>query len=178
MRFIAIFLIVLFSSPALAHHRHHHHHRVVHAHSFQEGLGHGLAHMLKSIERVNTDAGPVLVSSRLADRFKGLVNDFVAAGYRPRHIGCYARGGHVRHSRHYLGEACDFDQTGWGKTNKFMYSHQAAAIIRKWGFTNGCSFRDCGHVGTDGQYGNRYKIARRGREKVGHLRSRNRPDNG
>jgi hypothetical protein len=151
-RIIAVIAFaLLLASPAYArgHHHHHahrrHHHTIV-VHSFQEGLGHGLAHMLGSIERVPTAAGPITVASGLADRFQGLIADFVAHGYTPHEIGCFARGGHVRGSRHYAGAACDFDQTGWGRTAHFMYTSEAAAIIRAHGLRNGCEFRDCGHV--------------------------------
>ena len=94
--------------------------------------------------RVNTAAGPITVAAHLADRFQALIADFVAAGYKPRHIGCLAHGGHVPNSRHYSGAACDFDQTGWGETTRFMY--HAREIIKKHGFRDGCSFNDCGHV--------------------------------
>ena len=97
---------------------------------------------------VSTAAGPITVASHLAGRFQALIADFVAAGYKPRSIGCAAHGGHVPNSRHYHGAACDFDQRGWGKTTNFMY--HAHAIIAKHGFRDGCSFGDCGHV-DDGQ---------------------------
>jgi hypothetical protein len=97
---------------------------------------------------VSTAAGPITVASHLADRFKALIADFVASGYRPRAIGCAAHGGHVGNSRHYHGAACDFDQRGWGKTASFMY--HAHEIIARHGFRDGCSFNDCGHV-DDGQ---------------------------
>jgi hypothetical protein len=84
------------------------------------------------------------VASHLAERFKAMIADFVAAGYKPRHVGCFAHGGHVPNSRHYAGAACDFDQRGWGQTVPFMY--RAHAIIKKHGFRDGCSFNDCGHV--------------------------------
>ena len=95
--------------------------------------------------RVQTAAGPITVASHLASRFQALIADFVAAGYKPRAIGCLAHGGHVPNSRHYAGAACDFDQRGWGLTTSFMY-HKAHAIIVKHGFRDGCSFADCGHV--------------------------------
>jgi hypothetical protein len=157
-----IFLAV--SIPAQAAHRHHHqrhyaghhhaprsHHRVAaksrrhreahvgrrqHRHTATRGTG--------GMVTVSTAAGPITVASHLADRFKALIADFVAAGYKPRRIGCLAHGGHVPHSRHYAGAACDFDQRGWGQTVPFMY--HAHAIIAKHGFRDGCSFNDCGHV--------------------------------
>jgi len=93
---------------------------------------------------VTTAAGPITVASHLAGRFQALIADFVAAGYKPRRIGCLAHGGHVPNSRHYAGAACDFDQRGWGLTVPFMY--RAHAIIARHGFRDGCSFNDCGHV--------------------------------
>jgi hypothetical protein len=93
---------------------------------------------------VRTAAGAITVASHLAGRFQALIADFVAHGYKPRHVGCLAHGGHVPNSRHYHGAACDFDQTGWGRTTNFMY--HAHALIKKHGFRDGCSFNDCGHV--------------------------------
>jgi hypothetical protein len=103
--------------------------------------------------RVQTDAGPIVVARHVAARFRALIHDLVAAGYRPRHIGCFAPGGHVPQSYHYIGEACDFDQRGWGLTHPFMY--RAGAIIRAHGFRDGCSFNDCGHVDTASHRGGR-----------------------
>jgi hypothetical protein len=93
---------------------------------------------------VQTAAGKIHVAAHLAERFRGMISEFVAHGYKPRRVGCYATGGHVPNSRHYHGAACDFDQSGWGRTVNFMY--HAGAIIRKYGFRDGCSFNDCGHV--------------------------------
>ncbi len=104
----------------------------------------GTVHHGGGMVSVDTAAGRITVASHLAERFKALIADFVAAGYKPRHIGCLAHGGHVPNSRHYAGAACDFDQRGWGDTVKFMY--HATAIIKKHGFRDGCSFNDCGHV--------------------------------
>lgn len=139
------------------HHRHHSGHFVHHRHRHSDDV-----QVARSgIHWEDTAAGAIKVADRLADKFKGLIKDFADAGYRMSNVHCWAPvGTHVRHSRHYLGEACDFNQTGWGKTDKFMYTKQAAAIIAKWGFTNGCEFRDCGHVGTDGQ-GRHYAVNRR-----------------
>lgn len=94
---------------------------------------------------VQTAAGlPITVAAHLASRFQGFIADLVASGYRPRHIGSFARGGHVRHSRHYAGAAIDVDQTGWGKTAKPMY--HVAALAARHGLRDGCTFRDCGHI--------------------------------
>ncbi len=104
----------------------------------------GTVHHGGGMVTVQTAAGRITVASHLAERFKALIADFVAAGYKPRSIGCLAHSGHVENSRHYAGAACDFDQRGWGQTVKFMY--HATAIIKKHGFRDGCSFNDCGHV--------------------------------
>src|ERR1700722_15017929 len=50
---------------------------------------------------VPTAAGiSITVAGSLAAQFKGFIADLVAQGYTPRHIGCFANGGHVAHSRH------------------------------------------------------------------------------
>ncbi len=137
----------------------HRHHRQDYSHRSYAHVHHrGAAHAAQAswsgggggLVTVSTAAGPITVASHLAGRFQALISDFVAAGYKPRSIGCAAHGGHVPNSRHYQGAACDFDQRGWGKTTGFMY--QAHAIIAKHGFRDGCSFGDCGHV-DDGQSG-------------------------
>lgn len=87
---------------------------------------------------------PITVSSIFAPKIEGFIRDLVAEGYHPDRIHCFARSGHVAHSLHYSGNACDFDQTGWGKTAKPMYRVQA--LVAKWGLRNGCSFNDCGHI--------------------------------
>lgn len=137
MRVIVIVLLCLFvcatsASPAYAKHRRH------------------AEHHATSIITVDTAAGAIRVAADYATKFKNLIADFVAAGYNPGHVGCFATSGHVRNSRHYLGQACDFDQ-GPRPHSAFMRSVKADTIIHKYGFTNGCSFNDCGHVGTDAQ---------------------------
>lgn len=124
------------TTPADAkHHRHHKRHVARHT----TGLPHG------SLVTVPTAAGiRITVAASVAPRFQGFISDIVAAGYRPRHIGCYASGGHVPNSRHYAGAACDFDQSGWGRTASFMY--HVRAIASAHGLRDGCSFRDCGHI--------------------------------
>jgi hypothetical protein len=160
------------------HHHHHHHHShhqyAERGHAHAHGTRHTRHHAVEPHQRkrvrvrrprdngyassiphggggivtIATAAGPITVAAHLANRFQALIADFVAAGYKPRAIGCYAHGGHVPNSRHYSGAACDFDQRGWGLTTSFMY--RARAIIAKHGFRDGCSFNDCGHV-DDGQ---------------------------
>jgi hypothetical protein len=153
-------ILLVFSIPAQARHHHHyhsyhHHHHYAHA-SHHRGTARTAERGGGGIVTVATAAGRITVASHLAERFKALIADFVSAGYKPRHIGCFANGGHVPNSRHYHGAACDFDQTGWGRTVRFMY--HAREIIRKHGFRDGCTFSDCGHVddGKPVHYGRRY----------------------
>ncbi len=164
---IAAALFLAVSIPAQAAHCHHysrfmhrcqvaHHHRTSHA--LHRHAGTRISRNRHSnrvfrqtpggIVTVSTVAGKITVARSLAGRFQALIADLVAHGYKPRRIGCFARGGHVAHSRHYAGAACDFDQRGWGKTAAFMY--HAHIIIARHGFRDGCSFGDCGHV-DDGQ---------------------------
>ena len=156
----ALILCALSAIPAYAGHRHHHRHHVHHEASRSGissrrewsygdvGLQGGSLHGLVTVQ---TAAGiPITVASHLAGQLQALIADFVAAGYRPRHIGCFAHGGHVRNSRHYAGAACDFDQRGWGKTVPFMYTARAHAIIVAHGLRDGRQFRDQGHVDDGG----------------------------
>lgn len=144
MRLLITAAILIFSIP-VAQARNHHHHARHYYHG--QRYSHAEASEYRgAIVTVQTEAGPIRVASHLAPRFKALISDFVAHGYRPRHVGCFATGGHVRYSRHYAGAACDFDQRGWGLSTSFMY--HAHAIIHRHGLRDGCFFRhsDCGHV--------------------------------
>jgi hypothetical protein len=160
---VLIAILLGFSTPAFAKHRHHGHHRHHHLIAKRERGSHenGIYRCAGCVIR-DTLAGAVAVSRENAERFVGVINDLVNAGFNgPVH--CAAPyGTHVRNSRHYSGNACDFAQSGWGKTKPIMYHREAALIISKYGLTNGCSFRDCGHVGTDGDgHGHRYAAVHR-----------------
>lgn len=85
----------------------------------------------------------ITVHPAFAEKFRALIADMVAHGYKPRSIGCYAHG-HKPGSNHAIGAACDFDQSRWGKTAAFMY--RAGAMIRSHGLFDGGSFTDWGHV--------------------------------
>ncbi len=94
---------------------------------------------------VSTAAGiDIIVAPQFASKIRGFIGDLVASGYKPPQIHCYSTGGHVSNSFHYQGLACDFNQRGWGLTDRPMY--RVAALTRKWGLRDGCSFRDCGHI--------------------------------
>lgn len=95
---------------------------------------------------VPTAAGiNIKVAKDVAAKFQGFIRDVVADGYRPKRIHCFSLSkSHVRHSAHKSGRACDFDQRGWGLTDRFMY--HVRAIAEKWGLRDGCEFRDWGHI--------------------------------
>lgn len=165
----ALILCALSVLPAQAGHRHHVHHlaqgELRQGQNFQAfgAKSWAWSEAGSGLVSISTAAGiRITVAADLASRFEGVVADFVAAGYRPRHIGCFARGGHVRHSRHYAGAACDFDQRGWGKTAHFMYTARAHQIIVAHGFRDGREFGDQGHVDDGGtryakrSYGSRH----------------------
>jgi hypothetical protein len=94
---------------------------------------------------IETAANPITVASGIAGAMRDLIGDLVAHGFRG-HVTCLASG-HMPHSLHHSGEACDFAQLrrnvvapGAG----VMY--HASDIIAAHGLRDGCSFRDCGHV--------------------------------
>lgn len=89
---------------------------------------------------------PITVAASVANKFADLIADLAEHGYMPKEIGCYARGGHIRASFHYRGLACDIDQLARNRTNKFLYTKEAHAIIKEHGLDDGCDFGDCGHI--------------------------------
>ena len=100
--------------------------------------GHGLV-------TVPTAAGiDITVSKNMAPKMQAFIEDLLEMGYKPKTIHCHARHGHVRGSRHYSGNACDFDQRGWGKTAKMMY--HVSVLAKLHGLRDGGSFRDWGHI--------------------------------
>lgn len=103
------------------------------------------------IVTVRTAAGDVRVSRSFAPKIQGFIADLVAAGHKPRRVHCFATGGHVPRSRHYSGNACDFNGSAnrWPPMNRNRVRHLAV----KWGIRDGCSFNDCGHVDDGGLVG-------------------------
>ena len=129
----------------------HHHHRYHHfaRSSYRSRSAHeGHEQSGFSLVTVHSAAGSITVNAAHVSQFIGAIADLVAAGFRgPVH--CYARGGHVRHSLHYTGEACDFAQLGRNRVApgaSIMY--HAHAILAHWGLRDGCTFHDCGHADT------------------------------
>jgi hypothetical protein len=100
------------------------------------------------IIRIATAAGPIVIASTTATAWKGFFRDLVLSGFTPTRVTCYARGGHMRLSLHYTGEACDIDQSARNRTASRMY--HVTDIARRWGLRDGCTFRDpdCGHIDT------------------------------
>lgn len=94
-----------------------------------------------TLVHAQTKAGVITVNQDWAWRFVGFIN---ALPYIPRHIGCYAAGGHVTYSWHHVGGACDIDQARRNVTSHAMY--HVHALARHWGLRDGCTFHDCGHV--------------------------------
>ena len=145
----AAFLSLYASQAQAAHHQHHgYSHRHVHSQVHHRGVAHA------ALPR-GGGGGAVTVSTRGGTDNGGkppcgpvqaLIADFVADGYKPRHIGCPRMAATFR-TRATTGCACDFDQGGWGKTTTFMY--HAHAIIAKHGFRDGCSFGDWATSMTD-----------------------------
>lgn len=88
----------------------------------------------------------IKVAAIVANKFADLIADLVEHGYMPKEIGCIAHGGHIRHSFHYRGLACDIDQEARNVTTKFMKSKEARELIKEHGLDDGCDFGDCGHV--------------------------------
>jgi hypothetical protein len=96
---------------------------------------------------VSTLAGiDITVAPRMVSRIQGFVADLsLVKGYVPRRLKCYSWApSHVANSLHHTGEACDFDQSGWGHTARAMY--HVRDLAKKWGLRDGCSFGDCGHI--------------------------------
>ncbi|HET8921269.1 MAG TPA: hypothetical protein VFN27_16540, partial [Xanthobacteraceae bacterium] len=125
MKHIIAATILFLAAPelALAHAKHHRHHHVA-RHSggqrhlpgnylAQEGGKHRLF-MCPGCVLKETLAGVVSVSKQNAEKFVGVINDLWNAGFRGPVDCASASRAHVSNSRHFSGNACDFDQCGWG----------------------------------------------------------------
>lgn len=121
-----------------------------------------------------TLAGPITVDVDIADRMVGFTNDAYARGFRgPVHCWSakYDRRGrrtHVEHSRHYTGDACDFAQhrvKGRRHIATHAVMYRVADLAKKWGFRDGCTFRDCGHI--DERRNSGIRLAAHKRPEVG-----------
>ena len=164
-RIIAVALVAIMTFAGTAHARHRHrHHGPVHIYEHPAPKGTGILHV--GLVTVPTAAGiSITVNPSFAQKIVPFIAELVASGYRPRHIGCFARGGHVRNSRHYAGAACDLDQTGWGRTASRMY--HVGALAAKYGLRDGATFGDAGHI-DDGQPVRSYASAGRHHRYAAH----------
>jgi hypothetical protein len=99
-----------------------------------------------SLITVPTAAGiDIKVAASFAPKIVPFIAALVARGYHPTKIHCYSgAASHVANSLHHTGQACDFNQRGWGKTDAPMY--HVADLARQFGLRDGCAFRDCGHI--------------------------------
>jgi hypothetical protein len=144
---LAFGVVAVTAVNAQAHARRHHHRQ----HQFAQSTYRSHAeypHAAISLITVHTAAGPITVNAAHTSQFIGAIADLVAVGFRGQ-VNCFARGGHVRHSLHYTGEACDFAQLGRDVVApgaRIMY--HAHAILALWGLRDGCSSHDCGHADT------------------------------
>ena len=154
---LVILISLLCLSPTLAEAKHHVTHRHVHHHTRS---GHHLRlhrhvhhpRVLPSFGRtstslvaVQTPAGRIVVNSVAAPKFQGFIRDVVAIGFRGP-VSCYSPTGHMRHSLHHSGRACDFAQRARNRTSHVMY--HVRHLAERWGLVDGCIWRhpDCGHI--------------------------------
>jgi len=97
---------------------------------------------------VRTKEGAGRVVAWAGERFQALIRDLQDAGYKIGAPGCLSSG-HMRHSKHHWGGACDFfDQYARDRTRlRQPPPQQQIALARKHGLISGCMWRnrDCGH---------------------------------
>lgn len=120
------------------------------------------------------NGGSATVAAKFQEQFQAFIDEvesppdlgvgmFVDAqqGNRIGEIGCLSRG-HMRHSKHHWGGACDFSQLRRSvTTDKFMY--HVANIAHRHGLTDGCEWsnKDCGHIEVPtGNYSGRHYASR------------------
>lgn len=113
------------------------------------------------LTRVKLDSGQVItVAAAYAGRFAGFLNAlYRREGHLPA-IGCYAPRGHMRHSLHHWGGACDVGQRARNVAWAPMY--HVSDLAAEFGLTDGCGWHhpDCGHVDVSGVAGGRRAFAR------------------
>jgi hypothetical protein len=122
----------------------------------------------RGLVTVQTAAGRITIAAGFQHKIVPFIAAVVARGFKGQ-VHCFARGGHVRGSLHYSGNACDFAQTGWGRTRAPMY--HVADLAREYGLRDGCTFRDCGHIDSGAPLGGgTYASARSHRHHYRHRR--------
>lgn len=107
------------------------------------------------------------VAAAWEENFRGLFAEFLALGYDIGHPGCLSAG-HMRHSLHHSGRACDlFDQVARNRTALRQPPPTVQIeVARRHGLTAGCIWRnpDCGHFDVSGAGG--YAMARLRRSRI------------
>jgi hypothetical protein len=107
----------------------------------------------RSYAWIHTKQGSSRVIAWARPRFQGFINEVERSGYRVGAPGCLSSG-HMRHSKHHWGGACDlFVQVARNRTRlRLPPNHMAIAL--RYGLIDGCVWRnpDCGHFEVpDGQ---------------------------
>lgn len=106
------------------------------------------------LEKVCVEGHCGTVIARAAEKFKGLFQDLVSMGYNIGSPGCYSPTGHMRHSLHHWGGACDlFNQYARNRCHLKQPPPQVQIeVAAKHGLTSGCGWRDrdCGHFDLSG----------------------------
>jgi len=126
---------------------------------------------------VRTKEGAGRVVAWAGERFQGLIRDLQDAGYKIGGPGCLS-GGHMRHSKHHWGGACDFfGQYARDRTRLRQPPPQLQIVFaRKHGLISGCMWRnrDCGHfeVPVPGQSVSQYMAERGYARRVKRYASR------
>jgi hypothetical protein len=112
---------------------------------------------------IHTWQGMARVVAWARERFQGFIDEVQHLGYRVGPPGCLSSG-HMRHSKHHWGGACDlFVQVARNRTRlKLPPNHMD--IAKRHGLIDGCMWRnpDCGHfeVPVDGQSVAQYMASR------------------
>lgn len=144
---------------ARRHRSHHVRHHTMHRHRGARSYIDANGNRASGLVTVSTAMGNVTVSPSFAPKIVPFINALAARGYHARQVHCFSMAkSHVARSLHKTGNACDFAQRGWGKTDGPMY--HVADLARQFGLRDGCSFRDCGHVDNGTPLGGNYYAAR------------------
>jgi hypothetical protein len=99
-----------------------------------------------SYAMIQTRQGTARVIAWARDRFQGFIDEVQRLGYRVGSPGCLSVG-HMRHSKHHWGGACDlFNQVARNRT-RLRLPPNHMEIAERHGLIDGCMWRnpDCGH---------------------------------
>lgn len=147
---IAAVVLLILTIPAVA--RYHPHqkgdfYRVHHRGDVK--VARHISHSSAGLARVKSREGSSSVVSWASTQFQGLILDLQSLGYRVGSPGCYSPTGHMHHSKHHWGGACDlFGQYARDRTRLRQPPPRVQmTLARKHGLISGCQWRnrDCGH---------------------------------